>query len=770
MKNLYPGFCATCRAQVAVGAGDYNTATRKVQCSACAGVRPDAPPKVKGTRTASGKVSFAPTSFLGGDLFQKYREACRGAKFEPESRTQVCAFDLALAIVKNLQGAGFVVDLDPDVAASLQAKGAEIREHVADAGGRATEADQKLRSRGLTLFPFQKKGILWLAARTGALLADEMGLGKTIQAIVALPDDAPVLIVAPAVAKGVWARELALWRPEFSIDVISGRGNFRWPEAGEIIILNYDILPEDCRIEKTDSGCIRTTQTTNCAPRTVLIGDEAHALKSSKTKKTKAFRAISDAVQARNGKIWLITATPLLNRPPELWNILQAANIAREAFGSWNAFVKDFGGDPGEFGGYVWGTPTVDVEAKLRRVQLRRMREEVLPELPVKMWQTIDVEIDKASIKQLDKAAKFIAGLIPTSWERLISDDDPFEGTGKPKVKLSVGDIENARETLAHSSGTNFEAIARARSLLAQAKIPALIEVVEDFEEQEEPIVVFSAHRAPIDLLGTRPGWAAITGDTSPEKRTEIENAFQQGKLKGIAATIKAGGVAITLTRAHHAIFVDLEWTPALNAQAEDRLCRIGQTRGVIIIRLVARHALDKMLFEVLVEKTIIIDGSVNAAAVTGDNDPGNDGGPVIPEIDFAALEAAAELERQAASAAQRLANERHQAADNVRLELERELALARAEKRVIRADLLGAGCRGPQNAIEQWAFMGLITLALHDSDRASCRNQVGFNGADGPMGHRLANRAYEGLTDAEWVLAQAVCQKYWRQIGHAPG
>jgi SNF2 family DNA or RNA helicase len=156
------------------------------------------------------------------------------------------------------------------------------------------------------------------------------------------------------------------------------------------------------------------------------------------------------------------------------------------------------------------------------------------------------------------------------------------------------------------------------RASLATAKIPALVEIVADIEEADEPIVVFSAHRAPIDHLGTRDGWAAITGDTPATARTEIEARFQRGELRGVAATIQAGGVAITLTRAHRAVFVDQDWTPALNAQAEDRICRIGQDRGVIITRLIADHTLDRRIAEVLASKTAIIDGSVDAAAQVG--------------------------------------------------------------------------------------------------------------------------------------------------------
>ena len=138
--------------------------------------------------------------------------------------------------------------------------------------------------------------------------------------------------------------------------------------------------------------------------------------------------------------------------------------------------------------------------------------------------------------------------------------------------------------------------------------------MAEAYEDAGEPVVMFSAHVAVTKTLGAREGWATITGSTDPKVRTQIEDDFQAGKLKGVACTIKAGGVAITLTRAANSVFIDEEWTPSLNEQAQDRIYRIGQSRGVVITRLVASHALDRRVAELLAEKTEIIDGSVNAA------------------------------------------------------------------------------------------------------------------------------------------------------------
>jgi len=765
MRTRYPGTCAVCRSPVEAGKGEYDPKTRTLKCDPCAGVRPmaDTKPMIQVTREGTQTVSFKPTSYLGGELFNKYRNAIAGSRFVASTKTNTAPIERSLAIVNALSAAGFLVDIPPELASALQALRAKQQGMVASASERAVEIDRKLQERGLTLFPFQKVGIQWLASRTGALLADEMGLGKTIQIVVAIPEEAPVIVVAAAVAKGVWAREIARWRPDLRPVVLEGRASFRWPEKGEAVITNFDVLPRAPVAGESNNNRVQLTG--DPLDGTVLVGDEIHAIKSSKSLRTQSFRAISEKVRAKGGRVWLATGTPLLNKPPELWTILQAADIAREAFGSYNAFVEAFGGTPGEWGGYEWGDPKPSVVENIRRVSLRRMRADVLPELPVKTWQQVPVDLGAKQAKAIDKATDFILSLFPTAWEKLMSDEDPWEAESKATNPLTPNDIEGARQLMLETSKTNFEAMSNGRKLLARAKIPAMLEFIEDFEEQNEPLVVFSVHREPIDLLASREGWAVITGDTPAEERTRIENDFQAGKLKGVGGTIKAAGVAITLTRAHHALFVDRDFTPGLNDQAEDRVCRIGQTRGVVIHDLVANHPLDRILYEILGKKETIIEASVDAARATPESAPP----ALLPEIDFEALARLAEEEVKALSEAERIANERRQKAEAEKLAYETELATAKKEGRVVAKPFLAPGRRGPETPREEWALRALITLNHLDPDMARSRNDVGFNGSDSGYGHVLGGRLYDGLTAKEWQVAVALCTKYWRQVGRPP-
>lgn len=645
--------------------------------------------------------------------FKAFCEAIEGAKYSRERRCNIAQLDKIPVILRKLREAGFPVDVEPRLIRALQEHTAQQWLDLKGAQERASQIDEEHRKVGKSLYPFQRTGTGWLSTRSaGALLSDEMGLGKTIQAITALPAGVPVLVVAPAVAKGVWLRELSRWRPQLRVSVLKGRESFRWPEPGEVLVTNYDILPDihaktcpgtlpadrcqGCqtginrlgirvKIEGHKKACdekknlLDARPCPGCAkflklapPRTVAIVDEAHALKSGKARRTLRFRALSTAIRENDGRVWLLTATPLLNNPAELWNVYNAAGIAEEAFGSWKKFVQLFEGKALFYGGYEWGTPEAEVAERIRRVSLRRMRAEVLPDLPVKTYREIVVDIDRNSLAECDKYLEEVGGI-----EELTA--------------------------LIEKDGIKFETMSRVRSALAKAKTPALMAMLSEYEEAEEPVVVFSAHRFPIDLLKKRKGWRVITGDTKPTERTEIEDQFQRGELSGVGCTIKAGGVAITLTRAHQSLFVDREFTPALNSQAEDRICRIGQDRGCIITILVANHQLDERLAELVARKQKLITASIDAARVA-------EGAMVTKNIDE-----------------------------------EQEQALLQAQEEVRQGRVAR---RFAETAEEKWAYTSLFSIAPSVEDkRLVCQ---------------LAEEAETiGLSEAQWKLALRVCRRY---------
>lgn len=579
---------------------------------------------------------------------------------------------------------------------------------------------------------------------------------NTIQTLVSLPDNAPVVVVCPAVVKGVWKNEAAKWRPEFKVTILSGKKSFRWPAPGEIVVTNFDVLPD-------------ADEYGEAPPGTVIVGDEAQKLKAGRgSARGRRFIALANRVREQGGRTWALSGTPLLNKPDELWNLLEMFGVAQEAFGSKSAFARLYGGVLVEGYGRIpthweWtGTPTPEAPEKLKRVSLRRRKEDVLTQIPAKLFQDIPVEL---SVKERAALEKELA-----------------------KAGIDIEDILGAIESAASgkSSLPPFTGLSKAREILAKAKIPKLLELIEDYEETEEPVIVFSAHRAPIDALGQRPGWATITGDVSPEKRTEIVADFQAGKLKGVAATISAAGTGITLTNAKTGVFVDQDWTPGNNAQAQDRICRIGaKTGGCNYKIMIADHAIDERVNEILARKRAIIDAGVDASSVIHVKEA------ILEEVDFDALSAQARREaeaadrraREIAEAREKLAAMGKEERERVERERDREREEERKhrseEGRTRRAEARAAKLedessperRQAANAKEAWAENAITQLAALDPDYAQKENFMGFSKSDGGAGHWLAGQiaAGQGLTTGQWKLTLGLARRYRGQVGEPP-
>lgn len=437
------------------------------------------------------------------------------------------------------------------------------------------------------LYPFQVQGVDWLSKGSLRLLGDDMGLGKTIQTIMALPksENCAALAIVPAGVKYNWKKELEKWRPDLNVSIISSEKNFRLPAFGEVVIANYENLPEYLEPQKISPSSKSwevmvkwpTTLMRDHAKNITLIVDEAQRVKNYKTKRSKRVKGLAMSVK----NVWALTGTPLENRPEDLYGILESLQMQMKVFGGWSKFVGYMNGNKNRWGGYEWGRPSSIVPELLRRVMLRRKREDVLPDLPSKTVSYYKVGLPKELKTHMDDL-----------WTKYGS-------------------------TIKEKNLPPFEEFSGIRAKLAASRIDSLIELVEEHEEDNVPLVVFSAHLEPLNTLAERDGWKKITGDISAKERQVIVDEFQSGKLKGVAVSIKAGGVGITLTRAWKAIFVDLDWVPGANQQAEDRICRIGQESNKIeIVRMVSDHSLDLHVLELIAWKMSIIQNAVEDVAV----------------------------------------------------------------------------------------------------------------------------------------------------------
>lgn len=439
------------------------------------------------------------------------------------------------------------------------------------------------------LYEYQRIGARFLASRRTGLLCDEPGLGKTLQSLMALSARSPLVIVCPASVKGSWAAEIEKWRPgAYRVTQLEGRGSFSFPEDGEAVVVNYDILDEEI----------------SASPRlhTTLIADEVHMVKSRSASRTARFRQVVRAVLDGGGYAWGMTATPLMNEPEELYSLLRLFDLDKEVFGSYLNFYNLFGGRKDKYTARnpatglveerevtVLGKPVQDIKPLLSRVMLRREKRDVLKELPPKRYRTVRCSLNEDALAVANElqAALRTAGIPLSEWE-----------TAAAEVARARGKV-------------SFNQISRARERIAAAKIPAMLVEIERFKKEGKPLVLFSEHKAPVAAAAARPRWAAITGSVKNKERTEIVRRFQAGELEGVACTIKAAGTGLTLTHAADALFVDYSWTPAALEQAEDRIHRVGQQKDVWIHALVGDHPLEERVAELLQTKNEIIGATL---------------------------------------------------------------------------------------------------------------------------------------------------------------
>ena len=453
---------------------------------------------------------------------------------------------------------------------------------VADKLGLAV--DPELRKIGLNeqasnakdsgLFNYQVHAVDWMSRGNKRFLADDMGLGKTIESLMSIPENTPVLVVAPANVKYNWVDECKKWRPELKSVPLNGRGSFRFPKPGEVIIVNFDILPSWAEAVKVEGGkpwelTIRNPSTHPVPKGLIVIVDEAQKVKNYKTLRSKRVKGLCHVAE----RVWGLSGTPLENLQMDLWGTLESLNMNHVVFGTWKKFCKYMNACRTPYG-MEFGTPEPIVPELLRRVVLRRVREEVLPDLPLRTYHAIRVDLTKSLVIDLDDRWD--------NWE--------------DKEQLPP-----------------FEEFSTIRRQLAEAKIPILTEMVEDHEEQSIPLIVCSDHKSPVEAIGKRDGWGMITGNTPAKKRQEVVTDFQAGRLKGIACTIVAGGVGLNMHRAWKMIRVDRSWVPANNDQIECRICRIGQTsQKVEIVDLEGDHVLERHISKLLTYKQQIIAAAVD--------------------------------------------------------------------------------------------------------------------------------------------------------------
>ena len=438
-----------------------------------------------------------------------------------------------------------------------------------------------------SLYPYQADGVAFLLSKKRVILADDMGLGKTRQAIVAMEAGAPegkILIVCPASLKLNWKREILMVDPSAAIEVL---GVDREPvQDPRWIVLNYDIVGKHAdRLHDIDWAGV--------------ILDEAHFIKNASQRTNLCFKLLGVQKDVRAPVIgpefvFLLTGTPMTNRPKDLFNLLRC--VGHPAARSFLSFAKRYcEAYRNDFGWVTTGASNLDeLNLLMKEASIRRKKEEVL-DLPPKIrsWVPVDISGSKAAFNAVESFLNWHA------------DTDP----SKP----------NDTEFLAR--------LMKVRTALHKAKQKAVEERIRDVVASGEKVVVFTCFSEGIRRHKTRLGDSAvtITGSDTPEQRMASVDRFQSDDTVKVAlCNIIAGGVGITLTAGTHVIFQDLDWVPANHAQAEDRCYRLGQKHRVTVEYILAAGTLDTYISELLKLKIKLI------AAVEADELPE---GSILSEI-----------------------------------------------------------------------------------------------------------------------------------------
>lgn len=371
-----------------------------------------------------------------------------------------------------------------------------------------------------------------------------------------------------------------------------------------------------------------------------IIADECHRAKNRKAQQTRALKKLKTVYKTG------MSGTPADNKPQDLWSILNW--LWPTYYGSFWKFVKAYLISEATEEGY---TKFVGLNErtlpKLRREMapwyVRRRKEDVLPDLPDKYYTRIWVDLDPKQRKAYDQMRKTMIAWVET-YKEDIERNDPIiaQAVVSQLVRLSQFacgymvpklDAEgNHMFKWKWPKGTKREDKVRFKELWRakypdapfdpekfgaekkflfemidpSSKLDTVMDLLEDRmslnkdtgEWEGEQIVIFSQFKSVISLLEKRlvskgVPYGLLTGDVSQSDRTQAVQDFQSGKIRVFAGTIKAGGVGITLHAARTIVFVDRDWSPAINLQAEDRLHRIGQMEAVEVIDLIGKNTVD---------------------------------------------------------------------------------------------------------------------------------------------------------------------------------
>ena len=404
---------------------------------------------------------------------------------------------------------------------------------------------------------FQKEGLSFLLANPRTLLADEMGLGKTVQALACLAaaKEFPALIVVPPHLLRNWQTEitrfLRLEGKPARVCVLTGLKPYQPPEA-DVYIIHY-LLLRGWKQALPQMGF------------KAVVFDEIQELRHGGTEKYSA----ASLLAAECERVIGLSGTPIYNKGSEIWNVVNILDY--HCLGDWESFTRAWCDG---YGNHLVRNPALLGE-HLRRegLILRRTKEEVLAELPPKRRLVQEIDSDDKVYRELmrpvmDKLGSLLA-LHPDAKERAMLEEQVGRGE---------------------------------RQATGVAKAPFVAAFVRALEDSGEKVLLFAHHHAVMDiyrkeLAAYRPVF--ITGRESTTQKEEAVARFMEGKTNLCVISLRAAS-GLNLQRASCVVFGELDWSPAVHSQAEDRAHRMGQKDSILCYYLVAPQGSDRDMQDAL--------------------------------------------------------------------------------------------------------------------------------------------------------------------------
>ena len=441
------------------------------------------------------------------------------------------------------------------------------------------------------LRPYQQRGYDWLIKNTalgmGSLLADDMGLGKTIQVISLLLKfkqegrfkKQKGLVVLPTTLLTNWEKEIARFAPDLQARIYHGPTR-KLPAETE----DYDLLLSTYGVVRSDSDKLKKLTWA------VVIIDEAQNIKNSDTEQTKAIKALKSPIRIA------LSGTPVENRLSEFWSIMDFVN--KGYLGGLTKFNEEF------------GKPIQQERDQQKLEQFKRITSPFLLRR-VKTDKSIISDLpDKIENNQFCTLTSDQTALYESVVQESIRAIEERDGIARRGLVLK---LMTALKQIGNHPHQYLKRGSEAPVLSGKATL--LLNLLENIYASHEKVLIFTQYKEMGTLLsqfiqetyGQAPLF--LHGGTSRSERDRMVEQFQNNRSDHtFILSLKAGGTGLNLTQANHVIHYDLWWNPAVETQATDRAFRIGQTKNVLVYRLMNQGTLEEKIDAMIRSKRELAD------------------------------------------------------------------------------------------------------------------------------------------------------------------